>query len=208
MFINLRGKRILKFYCEDCQNGVRLIPKLLVKIDNLEAEINKLKIIVESANKDSGTMEEKEDVLYEMMERQKCASNIIVFNVNESKMKSQQEREAEDVKAVEGILNNFNINKSNLKMFRLGKFVPNKSRPIKVILQSPEDAKFILKNKHLNIIPSIRIYGDQTRKQREYFNFIKTKLQRSIENGDNRKTIKFINNRPTIVDKQDPKNLP
>ena len=204
--MDLKGKRVLRFYCEDCQNGVRLIPKLLVKIDNLEAEINKLKDLMESGNKSSGSLDDKEDVICEMLERQNRASNIIVFHVNESKMKLQQERDAEDGKAIEAILNNFNVDKSNLKMFRLGKFLPNKIRPIKIILKSPEDAKFILKNKQLNTIPSVRIYGDQTKAQRDYFNAIKAKLQSLIEKGDNKKTIKFINNRPTIVDKQDPKN--
>lgn len=61
-------------------------------------------------------------------------------------------------------------------MFRLGKYGINKIRPIKVILNSQDDARSVLKNKQLSPIPSIRIFGDQTKAQQEYFKSIKAKL--------------------------------
>ncbi|KAG5873467.1 hypothetical protein JTB14_007861 [Gonioctena quinquepunctata] len=39
----LKGKRTLRFLCEECLMGVRLVPKLMKKIDDLQEEVNKLK---------------------------------------------------------------------------------------------------------------------------------------------------------------------
>lgn len=196
--MDLKGRRFLKFYCEDCQNGIKLIPKLLIKIDKLEEEIKQLKRVGEESK--ALTLSE-EDLIGEMMERQSRASNIIIYNVNESKKKSQQERNNEDINTVQEILENFDFDKGKIKSFRLGKFLPSKIRPIKAILPSPENVKQILKNRELIKGPSVRIYLDQTIMQREYFKKIKNELQALIDSGDANKTIKFINNKPTIVNK-------
>lgn len=199
--MDLKGKRILKFYCEDCQSGIKLIPKLMVKIDQLQSEINELKKV---GNNSLTTLKENEneDVISEIMDRQSRASNIIIFNVNEPKSKNTQERNSEDNKTVQDILSGMNISKDDIKQFRIGKVGQGKNRPIKVILKSPEDAKCVLKNKHNIKIPSIRIYSDQTRAQLQYLRKVKADLQALIENGEVNKTIKFINNKPTIIDKR------
>lgn len=115
---------------------------------------------------------DKEEIICELIERQSRASNIIVCNANESKMKTQAECDCEDSTAIGKILNNFNIVKTNLKMFLLG-YMINKTRPIKVILNTQNDATFVLKNKQLIPILSIRIFCDQTKAQQEYFKAIK-----------------------------------
>lgn len=202
--MDLKGKRYLKFYCEDCQNGVKLIPKLLVKIDTLETEINKLKTMVETSGQNIVSISNKEDLLYEMNDRNNRASNIIIFNVNESKKATAQQRQSEDSKTVDNILQNFNnIDQNNIKNFRLGKFEPNKSRPIKVVLKSVEDAKYVLKNRNLAAGQGVKIVGDQTKMQRVYYKWVKAELDKLIQSGVSNKTIKYINNKPTIVDKLD-----
>lgn len=104
------------------------------------------------------------------------------------------------------LLSDFEITKDKIKTFRLGKYDKNKNRPIKVLLNSPEDAKNVLKNKKTIKVPSIIIFNDQTKMQREYYNDVKQKLNNLILSGDTSKTIKFINDKPTIVIKSPVQN--
>lgn len=68
-------------------------------------------------------------------------------------------------------------------------------------MNSPEDAINVLKNKQLIKIPSVKIFSDQTVAQRQYFQKVKIELQELIAKGDHSKTIKYINNKPTIVNR-------
>ncbi|KAL3268857.1 hypothetical protein HHI36_007946 [Cryptolaemus montrouzieri] len=87
------------------------------------------------------------------------------------------------------------------KVFRVGRFGANKIRPIRVVFPSAEIAKNILKNKVVIKTPGIKIFGDPTPARREYFNKVRKDLQEKIEAGKTSKTIRYINGRPTIVDK-------
>lgn len=72
-----------------------------------------------------------------------------------------------------------------------------------------EEAVKILKNRHQIIgkISNLRIYGDQTKKQRDYYKIMKNKLDSIIASGDNTKIIKYVNGVPQIVNKDYAKNL-
>ncbi|KAG5895619.1 hypothetical protein JTB14_017728 [Gonioctena quinquepunctata] len=65
--MDLKGGRNLKFYCGDCQMGVKLIPKLLASIDNMQAEINELKNKIDS----STTLWSEDRIIDEITEREK-----------------------------------------------------------------------------------------------------------------------------------------
>lgn len=192
--------RKLMFLCSDCEKGILLIPTLLKQVSDMQLEINELKQR-NSTTSVPNTLNNEEDLISEMLDRQKRMSNIIVYNVNESHQKSQAERNIEDKEAILNILEGVDVNKNNIKLFRLGKFITGKVRPIKVILNSAEDAKHILKNKQLIKIPSIKIFADQTLVQRQYFRKVKAALQELIDSGDTSKTIRYVNNKPTIVKK-------
>lgn len=189
-------KRKLLFLCEECENGLRQIPMLIKQVNELQEEIVNIK---KSINTGENNRIMEEDVIYEMMERQNRRKNIIVYNVKESAMNSRQERNTDDNNTLKNILKDMQINLNNIQSFRLGKFDVAKNRPLKVILSSNDEALYVLKNKTKINIPSIRIYGDQTKMQREYFLSVKQKLDELKAAGDNTKTIKYINNKPTIV---------
>lgn len=169
-------KRKLMLLCEECENGILMIPTLIKRISEMQMEVDTLKQSV-NRNPESTPAYDSEDLISEMLERQSRSSNVIVFNVRESQQNTQADRIAQDKASVMEILDGINIEKRNVKLFRLGKFSANKTRPIKVILDSAADAKFFLKNKHLIKIPSINIYSDQTKAQRQYFQQVKHKLQ-------------------------------
>nr|CAI5826060.1 unnamed protein product [Callosobruchus analis] len=84
---------------------------------------------------------------------------------------------------------------------QLGKNPSNRARPIKVILKISGEAKQVFRSRNLIRTPGIKIYRDQTKAQREYFKKIKVELDKIFSDGDDTKTIRFINNVPTIVSK-------
>ncbi|CAG9763483.1 unnamed protein product [Ceutorhynchus assimilis] len=103
---------------------------------------------------------EREELIFEMMERKNRASNILVYNVTESKMNTQTQRMKEDSETVERILENFNIDKNKLSIYRLEKFIPNKNRPIKVCLAKEEDANCTNKTSRQELDDLMKIGGD------------------------------------------------
>lgn len=109
------------------------------------------------------------ELITEMLDRHNRTSNIIMFNINESKQMSRSDRNIEHINTVKDILKDTEANKEGLRVFRLGKFDPYQTRPIKVIFKSAEDARYALRNKKNIKVPIIRIYADQTKAQRRYF---------------------------------------
>ena len=45
--IDLKGKRLLRFYCEDCSEGLLMVPKLIKMVDELKAEVSSIKSNIE-----------------------------------------------------------------------------------------------------------------------------------------------------------------
>lgn len=192
--------RKLKFLCEECEKGLGQIPLLIKQMVEMREEINQLKLMQITSVPQSNVVTQ-ENFINEMLDRQNRRSNIIMLNLKESQLNSKAERSKDDIDAVKVILNEMSINKDNVRTFRLGKYENSKNRPLKVILNSPEDALYVLKNKKSIKVPSVKVFGDQTKMQRDYFLNIKRQLNEMIDKGDESKTIKYINNVPTIVDK-------
>lgn len=197
-------KRRLTFLCENCEKGIMLIPDIMIQLDDLRKQVNDLKSELQAKNSKSEQevdAVESEDIISELMERQRRASNIIISNIKEPSSNSRENRTEDDKRNVADILKDINVDLSNIKVFRLGKFMPSKNRLLKVVLNNSEDAVNVLRNKRNVTVPSIRIFGDQTKKQQNYFHTIKKQLEDLKANGDDTKTIRFINNKPTIVKK-------
>lgn len=111
------------FLCTDCQKGILMIPTLIKQVSDMQAEINLLKQTNNTAQ-NLGVVE-KEELIYEMLDRQNRKANIIIYNVKEPDLNTQSERSSQDNETVKNILENFDIGKNNWKVFRLGKFVAN-----------------------------------------------------------------------------------
>lgn len=202
-------KRILRFLCNECNNGLLQIPSLVRSIEELKADIENLKLKCNKPIDDNSVQWPKvneissEEIISEMLERQKRANNIMISNLDESNSNTNNNN---DLASVKSILKDLNVDVDNIKVVRIGK--PNQQRPrlVKVTLKNTEDAITVLKSKRNVKVPNIKIFQDQTKKQIQYYKDIKNELQRLIDNGDNTKTIRYINNKPTIVMKMSQKN--
>ncbi|KAJ8981177.1 hypothetical protein NQ317_017270 [Molorchus minor] len=121
--MNLKNRKLM-FLCTECQQGILMVPTLIKQVSDLQAEIRNLK---ENNITQTTAVLDQEDLISEMLDRQQRMSNIIVYNVNEPNDKAKTDRINKDNQAVNNILENFEIDKSNLKVFRVGKFMGNKT---------------------------------------------------------------------------------
>lgn len=206
--LQLKTKRRLKFYCDACEMGLSRVPALIDEVAELKQSLNNIlgnqRLIVDTASVSPNTNCNMEDIISEMLDRQNRASNVIVFNIKESVKKTQAGRNEDDNESVKTILADFPVDWSSVKLFRLGKFSVGRNRPIKVLFNSVSDAKQILRNRNRLKVPGIKIHADETKAQRDYFHKVKSRLDELIAGGDNSKTIKFVNSKPTIVTRNRP----
>lgn len=87
----------------------------------------------------------------------------------------------------------------NSKVARIGGRSQGRSRPLRVTMPSKKDVLTILRNKNRYSGP-VKIYQDQTPKQRQHFKDTKDHLKHLHDSGDTDKTIRFFKGVPKIVD--------
>lgn len=209
----LRQKdKVVEYFCDKCKAENQSNKKLLSIILDLQNEIKSLKSEVsELQNKidikhhcvaeRSDNLSLVEEVLRESHEREKRSKNIILFNVDEETQsiltvaKDIISHASDDVKT------------DNIKVYRVGKKIQNKNRPIKIELESATEAKSVLKNKAQIKEPyqHIKINNDQTFLQRKYLKQLREKLIDMNDNDNKRYGIKYVYGVPTIVESSESK---
>ncbi|KAG5886395.1 hypothetical protein JTB14_025570 [Gonioctena quinquepunctata] len=95
--MELKTKRKLQFFCDDCQQGLKILPTLLAKIEKLTSE-------VEALRTQPTRVINEETFFVEISERQKRMCNVMFFNLPEQK-DAQTDAEFVD-KFVQEIANN------------------------------------------------------------------------------------------------------
>lgn len=147
-----------------------------------------------------------EPTLLEMQEREIRASNALVFGAEEAGTGNTEEQRAHDAQIVKDILNcvcgdqRAETIMVQLKIIRLGKYDPNKQRPIKIVFPSKEEARKMLVNK--NKLPKESgkyIKYDLTSMQRTYLKNLLEEMQQRTEKGEANLKIKYMNGTPKII---------
>lgn len=136
------------------------------------------------------------------------------YNIPESLESTPEHRIKHDEGEVHNILkivsplitNQTDINTiTNFRVYRVGRPIPQKSRPLKVTFSSPSVAINLLsKNKFITLPNSVSMSSDRTQAQREYMQCLRSELEERLKTEDNL-IIKYINNTPKIV--KDLKNV-
>lgn len=148
-----------------------------------------------------------EDILYELNERQRRSKNIIITNVPEPEASKSDMRQAADKNYIIDLMKKIIPDCPDpTTTIRLGKSIPNKSRPLKVCFLNDEPVKEILKNKHKYNLDTIKIFSDQTPQQRTNLKKVKEELKNRTEKGMKNLSIKYIKGVPKIVENSS-KNL-
>lgn len=188
------------FLCEECEQGFQNVPELIEKLKKAEERLETLEKNMNNLKNEASIGAECEEFISELLERQKRASNIMIANIREAAAERGVDRKEEDTNSVKDLLKDYNVDLNGIKVFRVGKPVEGRARLMKVIMNNSEDALRVLRSKR-NKGNTIKIFSDQTIKQREYYLSVKNKLDAIHAEGDTSKIIKYINNKPTIVSK-------
>lgn len=186
--MGLKGARSLKFFCDDCLIGLRMVPQLIKKVDELRQELNSLK----RAIPEKSPLVPEDTMLAEIQERQRREKNIMVFNLLE---------EDDDVGKAKEIFRT--LTKEDItvtKAIRVGKPNKNGIRALKVILDNSLDAGKVLRAKK-SVLKGRKVYVSADLTTMQYGNLKKLiqEVENRKQNGEN-VVLKYIKGVPTIIE--------
>lgn len=126
------SKRRLKYICLECEQGIRQIPKMMSLIAELRDEMRSLREERSTLNQcqcasthvaSAPSLGNTEEIISEMFDRCKRASNLIIFGSVETGS-TKEEQSARDISLAESLLTacELNVANENIKPIRLGKF--------------------------------------------------------------------------------------
>lgn len=193
------------------------------KIDVLDSKLNSFEERIACTEKRLGALEtvkpshgiKPEDILSEINDRTRRASNIMIYNLVESTNKDSKVRKSHDDHLTTKI---FEATCPGLISYkfptaRVGKATPNKPRPLKVMLKGQSDALEILRNfssDHLKTVDDmlhhVKVSRDRTPQEIKHLNDLRDQLKSRQDKGEKDITIRYLNGIPSIV-KTIPKNV-
>lgn len=197
-----------KAACQNCAQLLDSINDLKATVASLKREIESLKQSVEeSSNNVQLSGLDFETIVQEVEERNTRKCNLIIYNIPEQQAENPTERKSLDneqaMKVIRFISPTVNID--DLKPIRLGKLDPTKhtSRPLRIRLRSEGVVGELLKKasslKTSQDLSRIIISPDRTPRQSQYYQTVKTELNRRTAGGETNLKIKYIRGIPQIV---------
>ncbi|CAH2087332.1 unnamed protein product [Euphydryas editha] len=115
-----------------------------------------------------------EDLAAELHDRALRSKNIVVVGILEDTNSDVSKMKEQDKQKLQKILHTINPNcPLPLRIYRLGKQISGKSRPIKVCFESESTVKYLLRNKTKIKNEKLRIYSDQTPQQKQYMSALR-----------------------------------
>lgn len=202
--IQLKTKRTLKFFCDICLEGLRLIPVLQRQLNNLETKFDDiLKKMGDDQTKNVDSISSTEPLfnieafVAEMEDRKIRANNLMVYNLKECDSNSVEEKAKQDANEITKIIAP-TFTENIKKVIRIGKH-SNITRPVKVIFNSSNAVLETLKNKNKITYPNIKVSSDLTLNQRNYLKKLRDQLEQRKSKGESNITIKYIHGVPKII---------
>lgn len=166
------------------------------------AQLDKRITAVEETLKTQNEVSVSSDsIISEIVERQKGEAKVIALNIPESMKPVGVDRSQDDRNNLATLVPQELVSMlPKIKLRRLGKAIEGKTRPLLIEASSATEAKKIL-----NSTPSenstVVFKHYVTASQQQHLNEVRAELDNLIHNGDNTKTIKYINGVPKIVEK-------
>lgn len=165
------------------------------RIDSLVSDFEQLKDTVSTPSVASTL----ELMMTEIREREERSKNIIMIGVPEMINDNREDGKNSEKYEVLRLTRVIHAEcPEPTYITRLGKYTPNRNRPIKVCYASQETVKNLLRQRN-NLKSEIRVFSDQTPQQQTYMKTLKDQLKRRIDDGDKDLTIKYIKGVPRIV---------
>lgn len=173
--------------------------KIQDRIKQIENELRHVKSQSTENSITKSSSDVYEDIILELKERCDREKNIVIVGVSEINDKNYRSRRKHDDEEVLKLLKMmYEDCPQPKKCIRLGKYIPNKNRPIKAYFNNSEMPKILLRNK-IKLPENIQLYSDQTRAQALYLQSLKMELNKRFEDGEKDLIIKYIKGIPKII---------
>ncbi|KAJ8666762.1 hypothetical protein QAD02_008424 [Eretmocerus hayati] len=166
--------------------------------DNMSEALNRITVLENIQHSDK--LDVQEQLYHEVHERLMREKNIIILGVPESEEVGFVENYLSD------LLNDENIPfcAENYRQIRFGKMTAGKSRPVKIIFNSPDYAKWCLRNKEFFSKSGVKVVNDKTPEQLNYLRALGKQLDDMKKDGRKNLTIKYIKDIPKIIESKKP----
>uniref|UniRef100_A0A2A4IY01 Uncharacterized protein n=1 Tax=Heliothis virescens TaxID=7102 RepID=A0A2A4IY01_HELVI len=168
------------------------------KIKHIEDQIQQLKNMQPVETTPNSPVTHREALMQELKDRCEREKNVILVGIpekNEKDIKARQNHDCNEVTKLTSTL------KSDcpkpIKTVRLGRYIQDKNRPLKVYYNHTEFPKYLLRNK-TSLPENIHVYADQTPTQKQYLQSLREELKMRTDDGEDL-IIKYIKGIPTIV---------
>ncbi|KAJ3660332.1 hypothetical protein Zmor_004784 [Zophobas morio] len=200
--------RKIHFYCEKC-DIVATINGLKEELANVKYELNELKNNQSKVIDDHDTSKKlsEEDIINEIEDRNRRATNLILFNLPESNAVNSDMRKDDDKSRCQKIMIPESKSESVkiMNCVRLGRLNDDKIRPIKIIFGNSHQALEILKSYKRK--ENLYLNRDLTPRQQNHSFLIRSEFRNRIEHGENDISLKYRDGIPKIVKKDLKENL-
>ncbi|GJQ84662.1 hypothetical protein Trydic_g12687 [Trypoxylus dichotomus] len=138
----IKSKKGVSWSCRNCNILSSVINDLRAAILSLRNDL--------AARKKSAGIDDKafEELLTELGDRNNRKQNIIMFGVSVSDTQDANTRKSQELETVQAVLDALpsGMNTDPIEVHRIGSFVPDRRRPIKVKLFSSREAHTVLKH--------------------------------------------------------------
>lgn len=190
----------LKIFCNQCKITVTTLSQMKKMIADLKSTVDtRLRSIETLVQSSKLCVAEKEEIIEEAVERSIRASNVILYNVPED----PNENDATIANDILEIIDPTAVVAPDA-VFRVGRLVTNKIRPLKLCMRNADLARLVFRKKSAlrnTKFNNIRVSSDKTRSQQNYFRELKEELKIRQDNGEKNLIIRYTNNIPQIVHK-------
>lgn len=209
--------------------------EILTKIDTLANDVSAIKSEVSSIRADLSALEPRvasvedrilaieekvetnntaatqcslEELISESNDRARRSRNIMVYNVFESSSPDIKLKIKHDVDQMHKLFSPMlpTLAQSGIKAVRVGKKLPDKPRPLKVILPSPADVPTVFSafdvKAAARLDPSfsaVKLSRDRTPRESQHLKDLNREIEHRKARGEEDLTIKFVNNIPKII---------
>ncbi|KAJ3654440.1 hypothetical protein Zmor_005034 [Zophobas morio] len=189
-------KSKLRYFCDKC-NIVEIIGGLRAEVEKLRSEVAELKY--EKTGNVLNKLLSEEEIISEVDDRQRRATNLIVYNLPESDDKTVINSKQDDISQFAALVSSEEWKNEIVpdKCFRLGKKVENKRRPLLINFKSSTVVLSILRN--YKAANNIYMNRDLTARQRNIAYLVREEFRSRKENGEGNIKLKYTNGVPKIV---------
>lgn len=203
---SLNGNKGYTWSCVNCREFGNDLNDLKSLIKKLQEDIQSMKS--EYASTPKPEVNNFEDIVAEINERNKRKRNLIIYGISEHSNGTDEDRAKSDkVKTtdllkflVPTMMENENY---DIKPIRLGIVKSNRPRPIKVILRNDQMVNNVIQNakklKNNHNFGRVSVAFDRTPKEYSHYVKLKSELQERQNAGEQNLKIKYVNSIAKIV---------